>query len=101
MKRRLINPSLQNNFDSVFAKLSREPNSLSPQLATTGNVIFVAEAKTTRDGRPFISLPHNNRIYKGDWGYRTNSMGKDGQWIGQYAIPLDNWVSGGMGPEKK
>ena len=48
-------------------------------------------ADVTRDGREFINLPHNNRIYEGDWGYTTNSMGKDGQRIGQYARPLDDW----------
>jgi len=92
MKRPLIYPPLHNDFDSVFMKLSKQPNSCSLKLATTSGVIFVAEAKITRDGRPFISLPHNNRIYKGDWGYSANNMGKSGQWIGQYAISLDKWV---------
>ena len=61
-------------------------------MTTTGGVNFVAEAKTTRDNRRFISLPHNNRIYEDDWGFRTNCMGKDGQGIGQCAVPLDNWI---------
>jgi len=57
--------------------------------------VFEAEAKLARDGRRFISLPHNNRIYQNDWGYMANSMGNDGQRIGQYSVPLDEW--GGKG----
>jgi hypothetical protein len=68
--------------------------SQTPTLQTTGGVPFVAEAKQAKDGRLFISLPHNNRIYEEDWGYRTNNMGKDGQRIGQYSVPLDKWASG-------
>ncbi len=92
MNRRPIRPQLRNSFDEVLGSLSRQPNSRSPQLTTTGGVNFVAEAKTARDNRRYISLPHNNRIYEDDWGFRTNSMGKDGQRIGQYAVPLDNWA---------
>jgi len=82
---------LRYSFDEVFTQLSKQPNSSSPQLTTTGGVDFVAEAKTSKDNRRFISLPHNNRIYEDDWGFMTNSMGKDGQRIGQYEVPLDNW----------
>jgi len=41
-----------------------------------------------------VLKPHNNRIYENDWGYRSNSMGKDGQRIGHYSIPIDDWASG-------
>jgi len=61
-------------------------------LLTTGGVEFLAEAKTAGDGRRFISLPHNNRIYGSDWGNIANGMGKDGQRIGHYSVPLDDWA---------
>ena len=98
MTRTAIEPKLRTSFEDVFEAISRQPNKRSPQLVTTGKlgkpgVPFVAEAKNAQDGRPFISLPHNNRIYENDWGFRTNSMGNDGQRIGQYAIPLDQWCS--------
>ena len=93
MKRPFIDPPLKNNFDYVYKAISMQPNSQTPELLTTGGVIFVAELKYAKDCRRFISLPHNNRIYEDDWGYRSNSMGKDGQRIGQYAKPIDEWVS--------
>ena len=92
MKRDMINPPLEMSFDTVFEVISKQPKSETPKLFTTGGVPFVACTKHTRDGRRFISLPHNNRIYETDWGYRSNGMGKDGQRIGQYAVPMDEWV---------
>ena len=92
MKRVLIQPPLQMSFDDIFKTISGQPKSQTPELLTTGHVPFVAEAKCTRDGRRFISLPHNNRIYENDWGFRSNSMGKDGQRIGQYVVPIDEWA---------
>ena len=93
MKRPLIDPPLKMNFDNVYETIAMQPNSQTPELLTTGGVLFVAEVKLTKDGRRFISLPHNNRIYEHDWGYRSNSMGKDGQRIGQYSKPIDEWAS--------
>ena len=103
MNRRVTRPRLQNSFDQVFERLSRQPLSRSPHLQTTGTagVDFVGEAGITSDGRRFISLPHSNRIYKDDWGYTTNSMGKDGQRIGQYSVPLDQWVTSTSGDKDK
>jgi hypothetical protein len=46
-------------------------------------------SKKTRDNKAVITLPHNNRIYENDWGYYFNGMGKDGQRIGQYSIPIN------------
>jgi hypothetical protein len=76
-------------------------------LVTDDPAVFrlVAEEKTAQDGWRFISLPHNNRIYEHDWGYTSNSMGKDGQRIGQYSVPLDEWCDGasermGTGPNQ-
>jgi len=86
-----INPPLSLSFDAVYLIISKQPSKRTPKLETTGGVIFEAEAKLTSDGRRFISLPHNNRIYEDDWGYMANSMGNDGQRIGQYAVPLDKW----------
>ena len=57
-------------------------------LRTTGGVAFSVTAKTTLDGRQFLALPHSNRVYCNDWGYRINSMGNDGQRIGQHCLPL-------------
>ena len=92
MGRYPIHPPLKRTFRDVFEAIEQQPNSQTPQLMTTGHVPFVAEAKRTRDGRRFISLPHANRIYELDWGFRCNSMGKDGQRIGQNAIPIDEWA---------
>lgn len=93
MRRALIKPPLKLSFNDVYNAISKQPKSHTPELLTTGGVPFVAEAKYTHDGRRFISLPHNNRIYENDWGYRSNSMGKDGQRIGQYSVPIDDWAS--------
>lgn len=90
MKRTLIHPPLKMSFDDVYKIISKQPESQTPELMTTGGVPFVAEAQSTQDGRRFISLPHNNRIYENDWGYRSNSMGKDGQRIGHYSKPIDD-----------
>jgi len=93
MKRPLIDPPLKMSFDDVYKAITMHANSQTPELLTTGGVPFVAEAKFAKDDRRFISLPHNNRIYKDDWRYRSNSMGKDGQRIGQYSKPIDDWAS--------
>ena len=93
MERPLIQPPLKMSFDDVYMEISKQPGSQTPGLITTGGVPFVAEARRARDGRRFISLPHNNRIYENDWGYRSNSMGKDGQRIGHYSKPIDDWAS--------
>ena len=85
------NPSLNCSYDQVYRKLLNMPNHLVENLITTGGTNFCAKALETRDGRQFIALPHNNRIYKEDWGFSTNHMGKEGQRIGHYARPLDEW----------
>ena len=92
MKRPLIDPPLKMSFDDIYKAISRQPKSQTPELFTTGGVCFTAEAKYTQDGRRFISLPHNNRIYENDWGFRSNHMGKAGQRVGQYAVPIDEWA---------
>ena len=94
MPRGLINPPLTRTFSEVYQAIESQPNSQTPALETTGGVTFTAEATITQDGRQFISLPHNNRIYEGDWGCMSNNMGNDGQRIGQYSTPLDNWATG-------
>jgi len=93
MERTPINPKLSNTFVYVFRLIWSLAEKKTPSLVTTGGVSFKAEAKVTKDGRQFISLPHNNRIYENDWGFVSNSMGKDGQRIGQYSVPLDAWVT--------
>lgn len=93
MHRHLINPPLSLQFGEVYEAISEQPEARTPELFTTGGVPFVAEAKITRDGRRFISLPHNNRIYEHDWGYTSNNMGKDGQRIGHYSKPIDDWAN--------
>ena len=93
MRRKQIDPPLNSTFNEVYRTILSQPGAQTPGLITTGGVPFVAEAKKTRDGRKFISLPHSNRIYKNDWGYMTNSMGKDGQRIGHYSMPLDEWIA--------
>lgn len=96
MNRKKIEPPLINSFSHVYDTLMKQSESTSPVLQTTGNKIdFTAKANKTQEehSRRFIDLPHNNRIYSSDWGYITNSMGKDGQRIGQYSVPLDKWVT--------
>jgi len=92
MSRRLISPPLRATFQNVYEEISRQPNGSTPELETTGGVPFFAKVGIAGDGRAFISLPHSNRIYEEDWGYSANRMGRDGQRIGQYAVPLDEWV---------
>ena len=92
MTQNQMDPPLKCTFSQVYDTLKRQPGKTVEDLRTTGKgKKFSAMADVTRDGREFINLPHNNRIYEGDWGYTTNSMGKDGQRIGQYARPLDDW----------
>jgi hypothetical protein len=93
MERTPINPKLSNTFVYVYQLISRLTGKRTPNLVTTGGVLFNAEARVTKDDRRFISLPHNNRIYDNDWGFMSNSMGKDGQRIGQYSVPLDAWAT--------
>ena len=94
MPRRQIAPALKVKFDYAFNTIWELPNGNSPNLKTTrGMVVFAAKANFAKDGRKFIDLPHNNRIYKQDWNYRSNHMGnEDGQWVGQYAVPLSDWL---------
>jgi hypothetical protein len=91
MAPRQMNPSPNWTFDHIYGKIRNMPNHTVKDLRTTRGVVFKAKALETRDGRRFIALPHNNRIYEGDWGFVTNHMGKDGQWIGHYTRPLDEW----------
>ena len=93
MPRRPISPPLKSTFDRVYQAIAQRPRARTPELETTRrHVRFFAEAKETTDGRRFVSLPHSNRIYEDDWGFTTNSMGNGGQRIGQYSVPLDQWV---------
>lgn len=80
---------IQTDFDQIFEFIVGSPDATLSDLMSTGNTPFSCQAKRTRDNRKFISLPHNNRIYKNDWGYYFNDMGKDGQRIGQYSIPIN------------
>jgi hypothetical protein len=93
MERPLIHPPLKMSFHDVYNAIYKQPKSQTPELFTTGGVPFIAEVKCARDGRRFISLPHNNRIYENNWGYRSNSTGKDGQRIGHYSKPIDDWAN--------
>ena len=93
MARRQMDPLPRCGFAQVWEAIRALPGWQVAGLETTGGVPFQAKAAVTRDGRRFIGLPHNNRIYEGDWGWTTNSMGKDGQRIGHYARPLDGWCA--------
>jgi len=93
MSRRQMSPPPQCSFAEVYNALKRMPNQQVDSLITTGGVKFSAKAGLTRDGREYIGLPHGNRIYQDDWGFMTNRMGEDGQRIGHYARPLDEWCS--------
>ena len=94
MARARVSPPLQSTFNDIYERIEALPGQHTPVLQTTGGVEFIAEAKVAKDGRRFISLPHNNRIYEVDWGYSSNTMGKDGQRIGHYSVPLDRWIRG-------
>ena len=91
MPRRSMNPPPRFTFAQVYSAILNQPDGEIVELHTSGGKEFSAQAAMRRDGRHFIQLPHSNRIYEDDWGYNTNSMGKDGQRIGQYARPLDEW----------
>ena len=90
-----MNPPPKHTFDQVYNLLAQKPGKQSPTLYATGRrrVAFIAEAKITLDGRRVVSLPHNNKIYPCCWGNQANHMGRDGQRIGQYARPLDDWAA--------
>ena len=94
MSPKSMTPSPNCTFADVYSALQRMPNQEVSGLHTTGGVEFSAKADLARDGRKYIGLPHNNRIYRDDWGFMTNHMGEDGQRIGHYARPLDDWCSG-------
>jgi hypothetical protein len=94
MGRDPIEPNLTASFDEIYTALRVQVGHTSPQLLTTGNILFTATASITRDERRFIALPHGNRIYEDDWGYMRNGMGDDGQRIGHYSVPLDAWLAG-------
>lgn len=87
-----MKPQPINDFQTVYDKLWNCPNNQISGLITTGGGDFTARAKVTQDGRKFIELPYNNRIYDCCWGNTTNHMSSGGQRIGQYARPLDEWV---------
>lgn len=89
MPRDLMNSPLKKTFDEVYQAIATQPAAQTRELTKTDGVQLSAEAKNAQDGQRFISLPHNNRIYEGGWGYVANSMGNDGQRIGQYSVPLD------------
>ena len=78
MARHPLSPPLKSSFERVLQVIAQQPNKRTPELITTGGVRFVAEVKETRDGRQFVSLPHSNRIYLEDWGFKANRMGKEG-----------------------
>ena len=93
--RPMMNPQPRHNFDQLYRALSQMPNR-RVSLVSTGGKDFDAEAKiasraTVADKR-CISLSYNNRIYSCCWGNQANHMGSDGQRIGQFARPLDDWV---------
>ena len=81
---------IQTTFDEIYDFIKDQPGATLHRLFTTGGIEFNCEAKSTRDNRRFIALPHGNRIYGDDWGFYCNDMGKDGQRIGQYSIPIDD-----------
>ncbi len=91
--RRLMQPQPVRSFAQVFTAISSLPGKKVTGLMTTGGVHFEAEAKQSDKVGLFIALPHNNRIYPCCWGNTTNHMGQgeEGQRIGQYARPLDEW----------
>jgi len=94
--RRLMEPQPKCSFEEVFRALSAMPGQKVSGLKTTGEkqVSFEAQARFSHSVGQFILLPHNNRIYPCCWGNTNNHMGKDGQRIGQYARPLDQWCQG-------
>ena len=81
---------IRTTFSEIYEFIKKQSESTLSGLHTTGSVPFSCEAKLTKDKRQFINLSHNNRIYEADWGYYFNDMGKTGQRIGQYSIPINN-----------
>jgi len=77
-------------FSEIYEFIKKQPEATLLGLQTTGGVPFSCEAKSTKDKRQFINLSHNNRIYEADWGSYFNDMGKTGQRIGQYSIPIND-----------
>ena len=72
---------IDSTFDEIYGWLQQQDS--IQDFVTTGGVEFVVSAGLTQDHkRRFLALPHGNRVYEDDWGYRSNSMGKVGQRIG-------------------
>lgn len=85
MERKKIN-EIDSTFFEIYGWIKN--NGGIKGLVTTGGTQFNINVGQTKDGRLFLSLPHSNRVYENDWGYRNNSMGKDGQRIGQYCLSI-------------
>ncbi len=48
MPRNQISPPLTKSFDDVYQAIANQPAQQTPELATTGGIPFVAEAKVTQ-----------------------------------------------------
>lgn len=92
--RPLVDPPLKCTFEQMYECMKNLPNKKITNLQTTRGIVFEAMAAESVEVGIFIQLPHNNRIYPCCWGNQTNHMGKDGQRIGQYSRPLDQWCNG-------
>ncbi len=89
--RKLIKQALNCTFDQVYECLLNSQDKMVTNLKTSRENTFFAIAAESSEVGKFIQLPQKNRIYPCCWGNQTNHMGKDGQRIGQYSIPLDQW----------
>ena len=101
--RPMMIPQSMATFDQIYTMLL-QCRGKECTLMTTGGVEFVATAATAQrvnlPDKRFISLPHNNRIYSCCWGNQSNHMGNEGQRIGQYSRPLDEWATNsGVAPK--
>lgn len=92
--RKRIKPALTCTFDQVYECLLNSPDKKVTNLLTSRGNLFVAVAAESSVVGKFIQLPYNNRIYPCCWGNQTNHMGKEGQRIGQYSTPIDQWCKG-------
>ena len=82
-------------------KVRRAERRRCPLLISRGQLLWVAghrldhragwDPQTRRVLKAELFLAERSTEYTRNWGYTTNSMGEEGQRIGQYARPLDEW----------
>lgn len=88
--RKPCDPPLKASFIDIYTKIKEQSGSYIILLDDKdGQNTFAA--KTSREGAPYISLPHNLRLDYSDWGVETSGYG---QRIDKVQRMLEQWYYG-------